>query len=75
MKDGSQKWFEVLLLDPEHPAIENDDGLGWICDDDQEGRAFRRLTNAGKSNRGLYNRGKGTESNWPSASDGSDRGH
>ena len=42
-EDGSQKWFEVVLLDPEHPAIENDDDLNWICDDTQRGRAFRGL--------------------------------
>jgi len=29
-EDGSQKWHEVILVDPAHPAIENDDDLGWI---------------------------------------------
>ncbi|GAB3684827.1 50S ribosomal protein L15e [Salinarchaeum chitinilyticum] len=74
-EDGSQKWHEIVLVDPEHPAIENDDDLNWICDDSQSGRAFRGKTGAGADNRGLRNRGKGAESNRPSASAGSDRGH
>ncbi|WP_435127165.1 50S ribosomal protein L15e [Halobaculum sp. D14] len=72
-QDGSQKWFEVVLIDPEHPAIQSDDELNWICDDSQKGRAFRGLTNAGSDNRGLNNRGKGAEKTRPSVSAG-DRG-
>ncbi|SFR35955.1 50S ribosomal protein L15e [Halogeometricum limi] len=70
-EDGSQKWHEVILVDPEHAAIQNDDDLNWICSDDHKGRAFRGLTNAGKSNRGLRTRGKGSEHTRPSI--GSDR--
>ncbi len=65
-EDGSQKWFEAILVDPEHPAIENDDDLNWICDDSHRGRAFRGLTNAGQENRGLGEKGKGTEHTRPS---------
>jgi large subunit ribosomal protein L15e len=65
-EDGSQKWFEVIMLDPNHPAIQNDDDLSWICDDTHDGRAFRGLTSAGQSNRGLNNRGKGSEKDRPS---------
>jgi large subunit ribosomal protein L15e len=60
-EDGSRKWFEVILLDPEHPAIENDDDLNWICDDVQRGRAFRGLTSAGDRGRDRSARGKGEE--------------
>jgi len=38
-EDGSQKWHEVILVDPNHPAIENDGDLGWIASDDHKGRA------------------------------------
>jgi len=72
-EDGSQKWFEAILVDPEHPAIQSDDDLNWICNDDHTGRAFRGLTNAGKANRGLNNRGKGAEKVRPSIAAG-DRG-
>ena len=72
-EDGSQKWFEVILLDPNHPAIENDDDLNWICDDSHDNRALRGLTAAGKSNRGLQKKGKGTEHNRPSNNSGQSR--
>ncbi|WP_458186158.1 50S ribosomal protein L15e [Haladaptatus sp. NG-WS-4] len=73
-EDGSQKWHEVILVDPEHPAIQNDDDLNWICDDAHRGRAQRGLTSAGQSNRGLQQRGKGTEHTRPSNSKGKGRG-
>ncbi|MGB9986589.1 50S ribosomal protein L15e [Salarchaeum japonicum] len=65
-EDGSQKWFEVIFLDPEHPAIQNDDDLNWICNNSQENRAHRGLTAAGKRGRGLSKKGKGTERTRPS---------
>ncbi|MFC7156206.1 50S ribosomal protein L15e [Halomarina halobia] len=71
-EDGSQKWFEVILLDPEHGAIRNDDDLNWICDDSQRGRAFRGKTGAGRRGRGLNNRGTGAEKSRPSV--GANRG-
>ncbi|MDZ7701763.1 MAG: 50S ribosomal protein L15e [Halobacteriales archaeon] len=72
-EDGRQKWYEIVLLDPNHPAIENDPDLNWICDDTHRGRAFRGLTSAGKRNRGLNDRGKGTEHRRPSATKGRQR--
>src|SRR6056297_546239 len=60
-EDGSRRWFEVILVDPEHPAIENDDDLNWICDDSHRGRAYRGKTGAGRRNRGLRGRGTGSE--------------
>jgi large subunit ribosomal protein L15e len=65
-EDGSRKWHEVILLDPEHPAIRNDDDLNWICDDTQRGRPFRGKTGAGVRGRGMGGRGKGTEHTRPS---------
>jgi large subunit ribosomal protein L15e len=73
-EDGSQKWHEIILVDPNHPAIENDDDLNWLCNDTQKGRAFRGLTNAGTSNRGQTARGKGTEHTRPSVHSGQSRG-
>lgn len=65
-EDGSHKWFEVILVDPNHPAIENDDDLNWICDSSNRRRVFRGLTSAGRQHRGLRNRGKGAEKVRPS---------
>jgi large subunit ribosomal protein L15e len=74
-QDGRQKWFEVVLVDPNHPAIENDDDLNWICEDQHAGRAMRGLTSAGRQNRGLEGKGKGTEHTRPSTESGASRGH
>ena len=60
-EDGRQKWFEVILVDPHHPAIESDDDLNWICDESHRGRAYRGKTSAGRHNRGIGERGTGTE--------------
>lgn len=73
-EDGSQKWFEVILLDPNHPAIQNDDDLGWITDDVHKGRVYRGKTSAGKKGRGMHERGKGTEHVRPSLRSNSGRG-
>ncbi|MFB6353795.1 MAG: 50S ribosomal protein L15e [Halobacteriales archaeon] len=73
-EDGRQKWFEVILVDPAHPAIEADDDLNWLCDDVHRGRAYRGLTAAGTRNRGLDGRGTGTEHRRPSAASGRRRG-
>jgi large subunit ribosomal protein L15e len=73
-EDGSQKWFEVILVDPEHGAIRNDDDLGWICADDQRGRAFRGKTSAGQKGRGLNERGTGSEHTRPSIRSNDGRG-
>ncbi|NIB98585.1 50S ribosomal protein L15e [Halobacterium sp. R2-5] len=72
-EDGSQKWFEVILLDPEHGAIQNDDDLSWICDDSQQGRVFHGKTSAGQRARGLQTRGKGAEHLRPSTNAGKRR--
>ena len=49
--DGTYKYFEVILVDPNHPAIKNDKKINWILR--QKGRVFRGLTSAGKKMRGL----------------------
>ena len=60
-KDGERKWFEVILVDPNHPQIKNDDDINWICDEDQSGRVYKGKTSAAKKARGLNNKGKGAE--------------
>ena len=50
-EDGKSKWFEVILVDPQHPCIKNDPKLNWVCD--TKGRSYRGLTSAGKKSRSL----------------------
>ncbi len=52
-EDGNYKWYEVILVDPHHPAICNDPDIKWICEKHHRGRVFRGLTSAGKKMRGL----------------------
>jgi large subunit ribosomal protein L15e len=52
-QDGSNKWFECILMDTSHPAIKKDKERGWITKIKHKGRAFRGLTSAGKKSRGL----------------------
>jgi len=65
-EDGRHKYYEVILVDPRHPAIVNDPKINWITDPSHRGRAFRGLTSAGKKGRGLRYKGKGAEKVRPS---------
>jgi large subunit ribosomal protein L15e len=60
-EDGLYKWFEVIMVDPNHPVIKSDRNINWIVRNSQHGRAFRGLTSAGKEIRGLHHRGKRRE--------------
>lgn len=45
-KDGKYHYYEVILLDPNHPVIQKDPDLEWITDSSQTGRAYRGLTSS-----------------------------
>ena len=65
-EDGTHKYYEVILVDPNHPAIRADPKINWICNPANRGRVFRGLTSAGKKGRGLLYKGKGAEKIRPS---------
>jgi large subunit ribosomal protein L15e len=65
-EDGMHKYYEVILVDPQHPVIRNDPKINWICAPENRGRVFRGLTSAGKKGRGLGYKGKGAEKVRPS---------
>jgi large subunit ribosomal protein L15e len=65
LEDGKQKWYEVIMVDPSHPAIVSDKDIGWLAKE-HKGRVFRGLTPAGKKGRGLRNKGIGSEKFRPS---------
>jgi large subunit ribosomal protein L15e len=52
-EDGQSKWFEVIFVDFNHPAIVSDKDISWIAGPNQIGRAERGLTSPGKKMRGL----------------------
>jgi large subunit ribosomal protein L15e len=52
-EDGRSKWFEVIMVDPDHPVIKADKDINWVCQKQHQGRVFRGLTSAGKRVRSL----------------------
>jgi large subunit ribosomal protein L15e len=59
-KDGMNYWYEVIMVQRDHPNIKKDAQLRNIAK--SRGRASRGLTSAGKKSRGLRNnKGKGAE--------------
>ncbi|MEM3565528.1 MAG: 50S ribosomal protein L15e [Candidatus Bathyarchaeia archaeon] len=65
-EDGRFKWFEIIMVDPQNPAVKADKDINWICQKQHKGRAFRGLTSAGKKVRGLRKKGRGAEKARPS---------
>ena len=65
-EDGKHKYYEAILVDPNHPVIKSDPKINWIAESHQNGRPFHGLTSAGKKGRGLRNKGKGAEKARPS---------
>ncbi|KAI0094913.1 60S ribosomal protein L15 [Irpex rosettiformis] len=55
-QDGVYKYYEVILVDPNHKAIRRDARINWIAKPVHKHRESRGLTSIGKKNRGL---GKG----------------
>lgn len=60
-EDGRSKWFEVIMVDPHHPAINADRDINWIREKQHRKRVFRGLTSAGKKVRSLRRKGRGAE--------------
>ncbi|MEB2836712.1 MAG: 50S ribosomal protein L15e [Desulfurococcales archaeon] len=52
-EDGLYKWYEVILVDPHHPAIQSDPELKWVASGKHKCRPCRGLTPAGRRARGL----------------------
>lgn len=64
--NGTHEYFEVIMLDPNHPAILSDPQFGWVAGEAHRGRVHRGLTRAGRKARGLLHKGKGTKKAKPS---------
>ncbi|MBD3361463.1 50S ribosomal protein L15e [Candidatus Woesearchaeota archaeon] len=63
-KDGKNYWYEVILIDRNHPAMKKDKQLAGITK--QRGRAYRGKTSSARKTRGLRTKGKGAEKSRPS---------
>ena len=60
-EDGMHKWYEIIMIDAQHPVIKKDKNLKWITKPSSTHRALRGLTSAARRSRGLMNKGKGAE--------------
>ncbi len=47
-QDGKFYWYEVILVDPNHPVIKSDPKINWICTKKNHSRVFHGQTSAGK---------------------------
>lgn len=66
MQDSTYKYFEVILVDVAHAAIQNDPRINWLCNPVHKHRELRGLTSAGKKYRGLRGKGHLYHKNRPS---------
>jgi large subunit ribosomal protein L15e len=64
IEDGYYKWYEVIMVDRDHPSVYQDKRYNGVVN--QRNRAFRGLTSAGKKSRGLMHKGIGAEKLRPS---------
>ena len=65
-EDGHSRFFEVLLIDPDHPVVRSDPKVSWITEPAHKGRVYRGRTSAGQRGRGLRWKGAGAERMRPS---------
>ncbi|MFH1440277.1 MAG: 50S ribosomal protein L15e [Candidatus Woesearchaeota archaeon] len=65
-QDGIYYWYEVILVDKNHPVIKKDKNIKWISEPQHRARVFRGLTSAARKSRGLNNKGIGAEKIRPS---------
>merc|ERR1711868_39242 len=52
-QDSTYKYFEIILVDPQHKAIRKDARINWIVNPVHKHRELRGLTSTGKHNRGI----------------------
>ncbi len=61
---GSRKFYEVIMLDRNHPAIKSDPAYSGLVA--QQGRAYRGITSSGRRHRGIIRKRFGSHSMRPS---------
>ena len=65
-EDEKHVFYEVILVDKNHPQIRKDKILKHHFVNQHKKRVFRGLTSSGKKSRGLRNKGMGSEKTRPS---------
>ena len=65
-QDSSYKFYEIILIDPNHNAIRNDPRVNWIVQPTHKHRELRGLTATGKKSRGVTGKGNTYKKHKPS---------
>ncbi|MFO7872265.1 MAG: 50S ribosomal protein L15e [Candidatus Undinarchaeales archaeon] len=60
-KDGRYKFYEIILVDPNHPQIKADSNINWITEKQHKRRVHRGKTSSAKKTRGFRKGRKGTK--------------
>jgi large subunit ribosomal protein L15e len=74
-EDGNLIWYEIILVDGNHPVIKSRKQYQWVAEPANKNRVFRGITSAGRKSRGLRNKGKGAEKIRPSLASNARRAH
>ncbi|MEM2139000.1 MAG: 50S ribosomal protein L15e [Candidatus Woesearchaeota archaeon] len=65
-EDGTHLWYEVIMVDKNHPEVLSRHYFKWLKNPANRSRVFRGLTSSARKSRGLRNKGKGAEKVRPS---------
>ncbi|MEM3374399.1 MAG: 50S ribosomal protein L15e [Candidatus Woesearchaeota archaeon] len=65
-EDGRYLWYEIIMVDRNHPEVLSRHYFEWLKNPANKGRVYRGLTSSAKKSRGLRNKGKGAEKIRPS---------
>ena len=52
-EDGKNQWYEIIMINPNHPNILNDSKINWVNNPANRRRVYHGLTSAAKRSRGL----------------------
>jgi len=65
-EDATFKYFEIILVDPNHNAVRRDPRINWIVNPVHKHRELHGLTSAGKKVRGMRSKGSRANKSRPS---------
>lgn len=54
-EDGKHKWYEVIMVDPDNPVVENDDEINWVTEETNQSRSKQGKTSAARKAQGKQN--------------------
>jgi len=65
-EDATYKYYEVIMVDPNHNVVRNDPKVNWICKPVHKHRELKGMTSSSRKSRGLRAKGSGANKLRPS---------